>query len=65
MGLAMSLIAEKAADLESRYVITLVGTDNIPALKGCEKVNFFPYPNREVAWSMLRRKVTFESVAAA
>src|SRR3954453_1291420 len=28
MGLAMSLIAEKAADLDSRYVITVVGTDN-------------------------------------
>ena len=65
MGLAMSLIAEKAADLDSRYVITVVGTDNIPSLKGCEKANFFPYLNREVAWSMLRRRVTFEPVAAA
>ena len=65
MGLAMSLVAEKAADLDSRYVITVVGTDNITSLKGCEKANFFPYLNREVAWNMLRRRVTFEPVAAA
>jgi hypothetical protein len=36
-----------------------------PSLKGCEKANFFPYLDREVAWSMLRRRVTFEPVAAA
>lgn len=65
MGLAMSLIAEKATDLGSRYVITVVGTDNLPSLKGCEKANFFPYLNREVTWSMLRRRVKFEPVAAA
>ena len=64
MGLAMSLIAEKATDVGARYVITVVGTDNIPSLKGCEKANFFPYLNREVTWSMLRRRVTFEPVAA-
>ena len=29
------------------------------------EANFFPYLNREVAWSMLRRTVTFEPVAAA
>jgi hypothetical protein len=65
MGLAMSLIAEKATDLGSRYVITVVGTDNIPSLKGCEKANFFPHLNREVAWSLLRRTVRFEPVGAA
>ena len=44
MGLAMSLIAEKAADLESRYVITVVGTDNIPSLKGCGRGELLPVP---------------------
>jgi GNAT superfamily N-acetyltransferase len=65
MGLAMSLIAEKATDLGARYVITVVGTDNYPSLKGCEKANFFPYLYREVTWSMLRRRVTFEPVDQA
>ena len=63
MGLAMSLIAEKAADLDARYVITVVGTENIPSLKGCEKANFFPYLHREVAWRAMRRRVSFDRVA--
>lgn len=65
MGLGMSLIAERAADLGARYVVTVVGTDNIPSLKGCEKANFFPYLHREVSWSMLRRRVRFAPLVAA
>lgn len=64
MGLAMSLIAEKASTLDARYVLTVVGTDNIPSLKGCERANFFPYLHREVSWTMLRRTVSFEPVLA-
>ena len=65
MGLAMSLIAEKATDLGARYVVTVVGTDNVPSLKGCAKANFFPHLNREVTWSMLRRRVEFAPVPVA
>ncbi len=64
MGAAMSLIAEKASDLDSRYVITVVGTDNVPSLKGCHKANFFPYMHRDVTWHMLRRTTRFEPIDA-
>lgn len=64
MGAAMSLIAEKASELDSRYVITIVGTDNAPSLKGCQKANFFPYMRRDVTWHMLRRRIRFGPIDA-
>ncbi|HEY8565350.1 MAG TPA: GNAT family protein [Beijerinckiaceae bacterium] len=46
MPAAMALIAERAADLGARYVITFVGHDNVPSLKGCERAGFKPYITR-------------------
>jgi len=43
MSEAMALIAERAADLGCRYVVTFVETDNVPSLKGCQKAGFAPY----------------------
>jgi len=65
MGAAMSLIAEKAADTGSRYVITVVDVDNIPSLRGCEKANFFPHQRRTLTWRLFRRDVRFEILSVA
>lgn len=51
MASAMALIAERAADLNARYVYTFVGLDNAPSLKGCAKAGFSPH--------LLRRRSTW------
>ena len=43
MSAAMALIAERAADFGARYVLTFVGDDNIPSLKGCARAGFHPH----------------------
>lgn len=43
MPAAMAMIAERAAQLGRRYVITFVLHDNVPSLKGCTKAGFQPY----------------------
>ena len=42
MPAAMAYIAERATDLGARSVITFVGTDNTPSLKGCIRAGFQP-----------------------
>jgi GNAT superfamily N-acetyltransferase len=59
MPRAMALIAEKARDFGARYVITFVGENNIPSLKGCARSGFTPYMRRTADWRLLRRRVTF------
>ena len=43
MSAAMALFAEKAADVDARYVHTFVGVENIPSLKGCRRAGFDPH----------------------
>jgi hypothetical protein len=43
MPAAMAMIAEKAAEVAARYVITFVLRENAAALKGCSKAGFAPY----------------------
>lgn len=43
MSAAMAAIAERASDIGARYVITLVGIDNVASLKGCHRSGFAPY----------------------
>jgi hypothetical protein len=43
MPAAMARIAERAADLDARFVLTFVGQENIASLKGCAKAGFAPY----------------------
>lgn len=43
MSAAMALIAERAALLGRRYVVTFVASDNIPSLRGCKNAGFSPY----------------------
>ena len=42
MPAAMARIAEKAATIGARYVITFVEQNNIPSLKGCQRSGFAP-----------------------
>ena len=42
MSAAMAQIAERAADLGAREVLTFVAVDNIASLKGCQRAGFNP-----------------------
>lgn len=42
MSAAMALIAERAADLGARHVLTFVDDQNIVFLKGCQRAGFHP-----------------------
>jgi len=54
MPAAMSVIAEKAADHDARYVVTYVKSDNIPALKGCERAGFKVISVRKENWTIFK-----------
>jgi RimJ/RimL family protein N-acetyltransferase len=64
MPAAMARIAEKAADLGARRVITFVDHENVPALKGCQRSGFRPYLLRRDRWRFLRRRVSFQPLPA-
>ena len=59
MPAAMARIAEKAADIDARFVITFVADDNIPSLKGCDRAGFKSYTRRVEQWTGIRRSLTF------
>ena len=42
MSAAMALIAERAADIGARQVLTFVDHDNVASLKGCQRAGFHP-----------------------
>ena len=67
MPAAMALIAEKGTAHGARYVLTFVGTDNIPSLKGCERAGFSPYLERTITvWLFnLIKRVRFAKLPAA
>lgn len=59
MPAAMAMIAEKAAALGGRYVITFVLRENAAALKGCSKAGFAPYSirrDRHYFFRLIRRR---------
>jgi len=43
MSSAMALIAERAADIGARHVLTFVEEKNIASLKGCHRAGFSPH----------------------
>jgi len=43
MSAAMALIAERAADMNARHVLTFVEEKNIASLKGCWRAGFHPH----------------------
>jgi RimJ/RimL family protein N-acetyltransferase len=63
MPAAMARIAEQAAALDARFVITFVTEDNIPSLKGCDRAGFSPYVRRRDAWIGIRRSITFTALS--
>jgi hypothetical protein len=54
MPAAMARIAERAADLGARWVLTFVGVDNVPSLKGCAGAGFHPYARCTQEWRLFR-----------
>jgi GNAT superfamily N-acetyltransferase len=59
MPSAMARIAEKAADIGARSVITFVGVDNIASLKGCARAGFHPYARCSQRWRFFRCRTDF------
>ena len=62
MPAAMAQIAEKGSEVGARYVITFVGIDNIPSLKGCKRSGFDPYVLRTEKWFLFEKRVEFQPV---
>lgn len=62
MPVAMARIAEQAAVLPARWVITFVGIDNIPSLKGCRRAGFEPFVFRKDRWFLFWRTVSFQAI---
>jgi hypothetical protein len=65
MSAGMSMIAEKAVDLDARYVLTFVGEDNVASLKGCERAGFLPYVDRRETRQLGRLRVDFAEMDPA
>ena len=59
MAAAMARIAEHAVDHDARWVVTFVGEENIPSLKGCNRAGFEPYIERRGIWRLFRHKSAF------
>jgi GNAT superfamily N-acetyltransferase len=65
MAYAMAVIAEHAAELGARWVVTFVGTDNVPSLKGCRRAGFTPYVERRERWLLGHRSTRFAPLDGA
>lgn len=65
MPMAMSLIAEKAAEINARWVNTFVDVTNIPSLKGCQRSGFKPFLLRKVQWFLFHQTITFHPITDA
>jgi GNAT superfamily N-acetyltransferase len=65
MAAAMARIAEHAVDHGARWVITFVGSGNIPSLKGCKRAGFEPYVERTGTWRLFRHRSAFAPLTEA
>jgi GNAT superfamily N-acetyltransferase len=65
MAAAMAQITEKAIDHHAKWVITFVGSDNIPSLKGCKKSGFEPFIGRTDRWRVFQHRSQFGPLAPA
>lgn len=63
MPMAMALIAEKAAEMNARWVNTFVDVTNIASLKGCQRSGFKPYLLRRDRWFLFRQSTTFHPIS--
>jgi GNAT superfamily N-acetyltransferase len=62
MGAAMAEIAERAADLGARWVVTFVDEANQASFKGCIRAGFAPYLKRYERFRLFYRQVRFERI---
>jgi hypothetical protein len=59
MASAMAQIAERAAELGARWVVTFVDEPNVPSIKGCERAGFTAYVRRVETFRLFRRTIAF------
>jgi RimJ/RimL family protein N-acetyltransferase len=59
---AMYRVAEKALEMGADSVITFVGANNIPSLRGCKSCGFSPYILRKEKWLLFKHYVSFEAI---
>jgi RimJ/RimL family protein N-acetyltransferase len=62
MGAAMTQVAERAADVGARWVITFVDEQNQGSVKGCIRAGFAPYLRRRERFRLFYRRVTFDLI---
>ena len=62
MGAAMTLVAERAADVGARWVITFVEEQNQGSVKGCIRAGFTPYLRRRERFRWFYRDVRFDPI---
>ncbi|MBO6881611.1 hypothetical protein [Winogradskyella sp.] len=62
MPAAITRILDMEKKAGRRYVITFVGVDNIPSLKGIHRSGFSPYVLRTEKWLFFKRTLIFEDV---
>lgn len=62
MGAAMTQVAERAAEVGARWVITFVDEQNQGSVKGCIRAGFEPYLRRREKFRLFYRQVTFDPI---
>ncbi|NNE32915.1 MAG: hypothetical protein HKN40_11155 [Winogradskyella sp.] len=62
MSTAIPEILEIEKPVDKRYVITFVGVNNIPSLKGIHRSGFVPYILRIEKWCLFNRRVIFKEI---
>jgi RimJ/RimL family protein N-acetyltransferase len=62
MGAAMAQVAERAAELGARWVITFVDEQNEASVKGCLRAGFVPYLRRRESFRLFYRRVSFDLI---
>ena len=62
---AMTQVAERAADIGARWVITFVDEQNQGSVKGCIRSGFTPYLRRREKFRLFYRQVTFDPIQPA
>jgi len=65
MGAAMAQVAERAAEVGARWVITFVDEQNQGSVKGCIRAGFTLYLRRRERFRLFYRHVTFDLIPPA
>lgn len=65
LSAAVEQVIDQARSMGARYVITFIGADNTPSLKGAARSGFEIYVERHTRWRMLRSTVEFRPLPAS